>query len=68
MVSIADYREKLFDILLLMSSWEYRDLAQVATQPMPLRAAQNVESAEQVPRSTTRKWTGLLCIPTIPRW
>ena len=66
MVSIADYREKLFDILLLMSSWEYRDLAQVATQPMPLRAAQNVESAEQVPRFDNSQMDGFVVHPNDP--
>ena len=62
MVSIADYREKLLDILLLMSSWEYRDLAQVATHPMPLRAAQHVKSTEQVPRFDNSQMDGFLSL------
>lgn len=66
MISIADYREKLFDILLLMSSWEYRDLAQVATHPMPLRAAQHVESTEQVPRFDNSQMDGFVVHPNDP--
>lgn len=66
MVSIADYREKLFDFLLLMSRWEYRDLAQVATHPMPLRAAQHVLSTEQVPRFDNSQMDGFVVHPSDP--
>lgn len=66
MVSIADYREKLFDFLLLLSSWEYRDLAQVATHPMPLRAAQHVKSVEQVPRFDNSQMDGFVVHPNDP--
>lgn len=66
MISIADYREKLFDILLLMSSWEYRDLAQVAAHPMPLRAAQHVRSTEQVPRFDNSQMDGFVVHPNDP--
>ncbi len=66
MVSIADYREKLLDILLLMSSWEYRDLAQVATHPMPLRVAQHVKSTEQVPRFDNSQMDGFVVHPNDP--